>query len=70
MNIEHCIMDDSTRDDDVLSLAQHIIITPGIAPSHDIYLTYHDKIIGDLDFWYQQLQQRHLLTDSVLIGVT
>jgi len=40
VDIDHVLMDDADRDDVALKQSTHIIISPGIKPSHDVYTLY------------------------------
>lgn len=70
LNIDSVMMDDTDRDDDILTSAEAIIITPGISPQHDIYQTYWTKITGDLDYRYHILQNNKRLQNISFIAVT
>jgi hypothetical protein len=49
-------MDDSDRDDAILTQASVIVPTPGISQNHDIYTLYTDKITSELDMCYNIMQ--------------
>lgn len=51
-------MDDTDRDDVVLTQALIIVPTPGISQEHDIYRLYKDKIASELDMCYSIMQEK------------
>ncbi len=61
-------MDDSDRNDDILSSADIIVPTPGISQLHDVYTKYPNKVIAELDMCYDIMQGQWLSPQS--IGIT
>ena len=43
-------MDDTDADEDTIKKAKIIIATPGIKPSHWLYIQYGKKIMSELSF--------------------
>jgi len=50
IDIDHVLMDDVDRDDSVLQKSQYIVMSPGIKPSHHIYVLYWTKILSELSY--------------------
>lgn len=55
------LMDDADRDDVILVESDYIIMTAWITPQSEIYQTYKDKLIGELDLCWNILEKRGLL---------
>lgn len=61
MKIDFIRMDDSDKDTLLLSQADKIIITAWISPQHEIYTSYSEKLMGELDLCYEVLKISNLL---------
>lgn len=50
INIGYIQMDDEDADVESIASADYIIATPGIKPSHRLYMEYGQKIVSELSF--------------------
>ena len=50
LKIVYIQMDDEDADVNLISAADYIIATPGIKPSHRLYMEYGQKIVSELSF--------------------
>gem|GEM_PF-1880457 len=50
IDIDHVLMDDTDKDDVVLEQSQYVVMSPGIKPSHDVYVLYSTKILSELSY--------------------
>ena len=73
LKIVYIQMDDEDADVNLISAADYIIATPGIKPSHRLYMEYGQKIVSELSFlwllkqwWYLSWRDNAI----TLIGIT
>lgn len=69
VDIDHVLMDDADRNDTVLRDADIIVMSPGIKPTHDIYILYWIKILSELSY-LGLLMQTLNLPKITFIGIT
>jgi UDP-N-acetylmuramoylalanine-D-glutamate ligase len=69
VDIDHVLMDDADRDDVALKQSTHIIISPGIKPSHDVYTLYWKKVLSELSY-LGPLLKTLALPKITFIGIT
>lgn len=62
------LMDDQDRNDSILSEAETIVPTPWISQLHDVYTLFGNKILSELDFLRQILQEEKI--NVYTIGIT
>lgn len=62
-------MDDSDTNNQILTNAEYIVVTPGIVESHPIY-KFSDKILSELDFLYMYKDRFPFWENSTFIGIT
>lgn len=72
LHLSYHQMDDEDRDDTILQSARHIIATPGLKPSHSLYMEYGAKIVSELSFFGLLLEQGYFprWKDVTIIGIT
>lgn len=69
VDIEHVLMDDTDRNDVLLENADFIVMSPGIRPSHDVYVLYWKKILSELSY-LGLLMKTLTLPKITFIGIT
>jgi UDP-N-acetylmuramoylalanine-D-glutamate ligase len=69
VDIEHVLMDDADRNDVLLKNADFVVISPGIKPSHDVYVLYWKKILSELSY-LGLLMKTLTLPKITFIGIT
>lgn len=69
VDIEHVLMDDADRDDVLLENADFVVMSPGIKPSHDVYVLYWKKILSELSY-LGLLMKTLTLPKITFIGIT
>lgn len=62
-------MDDADRNDVLLKNADFVVISPGIKPSHDVYVLYWKKILSELSY-LGLLMKTLTLPKITFIGIT
>lgn len=70
LGISNALMDDQDRNDQELQICQSIVVSPGIKPSHAIYQKYPEKIISELNFIWEIINNFWLKENIKFIGVT
>lgn len=69
VDINHVLMDDTDRNTTLLEKSEYIIISPGIKPSHDVYVLYWKKILSELSY-LGLLMKTLTLPTITFIGIT
>ncbi len=69
IDIDHVLMDDKDKDDVLLETSEYIIMSPGIKPSHDVYVSYWKKILSELSY-LGMLTKTLNLPKTTFIGIT
>lgn len=69
LDIDHVLMDDANRDDALLKNAGFVVMSPGIKPSHDVYVLYWKKILSELSY-LGLLMKTLTLPKITFIGIT
>jgi UDP-N-acetylmuramoylalanine-D-glutamate ligase len=64
------VMDDIDRDDIILSQAIYIVVTPGIKPSHAIYMSYPDRCVSELSLYGLLRADRSRRNNITTYGIT
>ncbi len=65
-------MDDQDANEDVIKSSKIVIATPGIKPSHRLYMTYGNKIVSELSFIWSLVKEWYFprRKNLTLIGIT
>ncbi len=69
VDIDHVLMDDEDRDDQILDDAKYIIMSPWISPKHDVYKQYVKKILSEMSY-LGRLLKKLSLPKITFIGIT
>jgi UDP-N-acetylmuramoylalanine--D-glutamate ligase len=69
VDIDHVLMDDADRSDEILTQSEYVIMSPGIKPSHDVYLLYWKKVLSELSY-LGILMKKITLPKITFIGIT
>lgn len=69
VDIDHILMDDTDINSTLLEKSKYIIISPGIKPSHDVYVLYWKKVLSELSY-LGILMKTLTLPKITFIGIT